>query len=188
MPAASVRHSSAVSCSSFCCATTAAADATPAIQTARVDRTMRRATPVLIVMITAAAVNASSSDEPVSSAMSDDREAMTSVSSARAQPAGTSPKSLGKTLWSPLQTLVGLGHCERLARRRIAGSATYGAEGGRRSALGERERERDPRAAFVGHGADAAVVGHDDFLHERKAKTGATRLGREEGTEHPLRD
>ena len=49
------------------------------------------------------------------------------------------------------------------SRARIAGSAT------RRSASASGS-ERDPRAAVVGDGPDAAVVGHDDLLHEGKAE------------------
>ena len=52
-----------------------------------------------------------------------------------------------------------------------------------------RNRQRDPQAGAAERrrtGDNAAVVEHDDLLHQREAEAGAAALGREERLEHAL--
>ena len=142
-----------MSCSSFCCATTTAADCAPVVQIARVgpdDEESHAA--VQIVITTAAAVSASSSDEPESSAMSDDHESHDLREQCKAAAHWQIVEINSKKARLRSRTVGDRG----MSRGRIAGFATSG----RRVAaicdasfsVGERERERDPRAAVVGHG------------------------------------
>ena len=66
-PASLTLHSSAASCSSFCCASQTAVVSVPAAATARVDHVSRPATPVVTVTRIAVATSASRSVNPSSS-------------------------------------------------------------------------------------------------------------------------
>ena len=198
-PVASIRHSSALNCSSFCCATRTAADSAPAVQTARVDRTISRATPVLMVITTVAAVSASTSNEPQSSA----NEAR---SRTRRHCAVIPPLACKAAAFGELARITGKsGEFQRVSYRRIAETGTPARRRNRRicdlsrrsaparrrtprSAFRQRQGEREARAAFVLDGSHAPVVGHDDLLNEWQSQPGAPGLGGEERAEHPFRD
>src|SRR5687767_10942589 len=72
----------------------------------------------------------------------------------------------------------------------VAKAGRRKAEAGRsNSALRQRQREPDARAALiVRHVRHPAVVRDDDLLDEGQAETGAARFGREERAEHALGD